>query len=383
MEPSITLPLQFATEAEIQDASDWSEYCNGGVETKMGALRASRGHPEPFDVQLWTLGNELNLQVRYHNYPNDTSHVSKPSGAEYASIASKAARAVAANPPSKGSLQLVVIANDQPSWDGPTIASLPYVDHRQHNITYHMSWHNAGYVEQGNPSQPQDFTKLAKVGGSKLVDSMRGLRTRIDQYAKEAGFDQIMSISADEWGLGSPWKVAGFGSVHAMFAAALLGSVVRNAEALGVAFTNYFEVINEGGIKVYPFTSELTPVGEALALYAKHQSHAQVPVTPASAEGGDIDILASIVDNNNIQLTIANVNAEVSHEVKVVLKGDIAAMSASAVLLTAETPLTLKSGFDRTSIADVPVEAGVLTIHLPAFAIAHVTVPLTKHAIAV
>lgn len=57
MEPSITLPLQFATEAELQDARDWSEYCNGGVDTKMGALRAGRGHPEPFNIQLWTLGN--------------------------------------------------------------------------------------------------------------------------------------------------------------------------------------------------------------------------------------------------------------------------------------------------------------------------------------
>lgn len=317
----------------------------------------------------------MNFQVRYHNYLNDTSHVSKPGGKEYASIASKAARAVAVNPPHKGTMQLVVIANDRSDWDGPLINALPK------NITYHVSWHNAGYVEQGNPSTPQEFTALAKVGGSHLLDSMKGLRTRIDQYTKEAGFDTNFSISADEWGLGSPWTVTGFGTVHAMFGAALLGSVVRNAEALEVAFTNYFEVINEGGIKVHPFTSELTPVGEALALYAKHQGHKQVPVTPASAEGDDIDIIASIVENEALQLTVANLNAEKSHDVKVALTGG-AATSASAVLLTAEMPLTLESTFERTTMK-VTVEEGVLSMHVPAFAIAHVTVPLAKQVIEV
>jgi len=42
-----------------QEAADWIEYCNGGPDTAMGKLRVEHGHPEPFNVRLWEIGNEL------------------------------------------------------------------------------------------------------------------------------------------------------------------------------------------------------------------------------------------------------------------------------------------------------------------------------------
>lgn len=41
-----------------QEAAAWVEYCNGPVDTPMGALRAAGGHPEPHDVRVWEVGNE-------------------------------------------------------------------------------------------------------------------------------------------------------------------------------------------------------------------------------------------------------------------------------------------------------------------------------------
>lgn len=41
-----------------QEAAAWVEYCNGSVDTPMGALRAAGGHPEPHDVRVWEVGNE-------------------------------------------------------------------------------------------------------------------------------------------------------------------------------------------------------------------------------------------------------------------------------------------------------------------------------------
>ena len=43
---------------------DWSarelvEYCNGAVTTPMGRLRAANGHPEPYAVKFWGIGNEM------------------------------------------------------------------------------------------------------------------------------------------------------------------------------------------------------------------------------------------------------------------------------------------------------------------------------------
>jgi alpha-N-arabinofuranosidase len=35
------------------------EYCNGSASTRMGAMRATNGHPEPYKVKYWNVGNEM------------------------------------------------------------------------------------------------------------------------------------------------------------------------------------------------------------------------------------------------------------------------------------------------------------------------------------
>jgi len=39
-------------------AADLVEYANGSVRTRLGALRAANGHPEPYHVKYWNVGNE-------------------------------------------------------------------------------------------------------------------------------------------------------------------------------------------------------------------------------------------------------------------------------------------------------------------------------------
>jgi alpha-N-arabinofuranosidase len=41
-----------------EDAAAQVEYCNGDASTKWGRLRAENGHPEPYHVRLWQVGNE-------------------------------------------------------------------------------------------------------------------------------------------------------------------------------------------------------------------------------------------------------------------------------------------------------------------------------------
>jgi alpha-N-arabinofuranosidase len=35
------------------------EYINGSADTPMGKLRADDGHPQPFNVKWWAVGNEM------------------------------------------------------------------------------------------------------------------------------------------------------------------------------------------------------------------------------------------------------------------------------------------------------------------------------------
>jgi alpha-N-arabinofuranosidase len=55
-EPLITVNAGNGTPEE---AAQWVEYVNGDTTTRLGRLRAQNGHPEPYDVRYWNIGNEL------------------------------------------------------------------------------------------------------------------------------------------------------------------------------------------------------------------------------------------------------------------------------------------------------------------------------------
>jgi len=48
-----------AGDGTADEAARWVEYCNGSGDTEMGALRVANGHPEPYNVRYWEIGNEL------------------------------------------------------------------------------------------------------------------------------------------------------------------------------------------------------------------------------------------------------------------------------------------------------------------------------------
>jgi alpha-N-arabinofuranosidase len=56
VEPYITLN---AGTGDEWSAAEYVEYANGAVSTPMGKLRAANGHPEPYRVKFWGIGNEM------------------------------------------------------------------------------------------------------------------------------------------------------------------------------------------------------------------------------------------------------------------------------------------------------------------------------------
>lgn len=55
-------------ESYIQDALDLVEFANGSTDTEWGALRASMGHPEPFEMKYICIGNEQWYQDYFDRY---------------------------------------------------------------------------------------------------------------------------------------------------------------------------------------------------------------------------------------------------------------------------------------------------------------------------
>jgi alpha-L-arabinofuranosidase len=58
MAPSITVNVDGAG-ATAEEAAAWVEYVNGAASSKYGAMRAANGHPAPYGVKQWELGNEI------------------------------------------------------------------------------------------------------------------------------------------------------------------------------------------------------------------------------------------------------------------------------------------------------------------------------------
>jgi len=55
VEPYITVNAGFG---DAHSAAEEVEYMNGATSTPMGAMRARNGHPEPYHVKFWNVGNE-------------------------------------------------------------------------------------------------------------------------------------------------------------------------------------------------------------------------------------------------------------------------------------------------------------------------------------
>ena len=55
VDPYITVNAGFG---DAHSAAEEVEYMNGSVATRLGAMRARNGHPEPYHVKYWNIGNE-------------------------------------------------------------------------------------------------------------------------------------------------------------------------------------------------------------------------------------------------------------------------------------------------------------------------------------
>ena len=295
--PAITVRMVLGTDEEVTEARDWVEYVNGNASTPFGALRAKRlGHDEPYNVSIWYLGNEI-FQVRCPNYPADPSNcIGGISAEDYAVFAKKFVRAMKAASPMP--LRFVA-ANKDPT--GPWIDAIGA-------DTYAWSDHD-GYYGQKIDFKPDALTVDAKAPRDVFVKQ----KLQASRDALNAAGASHIAVSADEWALGYPWLLdSNFSVVHGVYAAAFLGSVTRVASELNVAFTNYFEPINEGAIFVGPFGSQLTPAGEVMAMMARHAGGA---LASASMQDDDLDVLATVHRSTHaaagtVLITVTNLVAE-------------------------------------------------------------------------
>jgi len=235
-EPHITVNTGTGT---AEEAAAWVEYCNGPAHTPMGGLRAANGHPEPYDVRVWELGNET------YGAWQAGSHGS----AENARRCREFARAMRSA--TAITLELLACGNAfdfiEPGPDFDHVCA----DGRWHDelleqaadeidaITLHalpMNDHRLSGVDD-EEAQLAILAQVTTWERRFLPDLFR----RCDASPREPGRAPI-KVAMTEWGpLGQHPRrtmVENFGGVA--YAAAFLGLVIRNAERVPIASPNGF-----------------------------------------------------------------------------------------------------------------------------------------------
>ena len=363
--PAISIALQYGTPQEITDARDLVEYCNGDTSTIWGALRASRGHPEIFNVRIWYLGNEISSQSRWPDYPDQPLNETGPmTGPEYAAALETLIPALRAV---DSSLTLLVVDGgvnfNTPAWVSQDFT--PFISATSSHVGY------ANSDENGSPTSNVSATNQAKIPTTKVLDDITAVRAFLGNVSD--GSAQHIKISVDEWGLGPPWVVKDFGVTHAMFGASFITMVLNSAIELGIGYTNYFEPINEGAIQVLQFSVTPTPLGVVMPMFGALAGTTRLSTSQSPGDDDDDIICVAAISEAKISLILSNRNSTDGFLQWVHFDGIRLASNATVTTLMASGGIGPGSFFG-TSINAVDVSSdGWTAIELPAFSIVSVT----------
>lgn len=205
-----------------QDAADWIEYCNGSAETRWGSVRAAFGNPEPYNVRVWEIGNELwgDWQIG-HCTPK-----------EYARRYREFYTAMKAVDPSLYFLACGDPSGLQPGWNETLIQECPDI---LHSLTLHFLCTN-------NVLGSAEYAYLSQMAYSWLFEDFF---RRIHGLGMESGVDFKIALTEEMMFNHSLWQPRPETLAEALFFAGTLNSMIRT-EGIVDIFT-HSAILNHGG----------------------------------------------------------------------------------------------------------------------------------------
>jgi alpha-N-arabinofuranosidase len=259
------------------------EYANGSTETPMGKLRAEHGHPEPYGVAWWAVGNEMYGEWQLGHMPL----------AEYVTKHNRVVDAMRAVDSSIRPIAVGAVGE----WSRQMLASSA---HHMDLISEHIYWQD----EEDLVEHVQQISARIK----SVADAHRSYRNEIGALE---GKD--IRIAMDEWNYWyGPYEYGELGVRYylqdALGIAAGLHEFFRNSDMYFMA--NYAQTVNViGAIKTTETQADLETTGLVLKLYRHHFG-----TTPVSVSGDfePLDIAAALTEDGRA-LTVAVVNPTAEH----------------------------------------------------------------------
>jgi len=259
-EPSITVNVE-GRGATVEEAAAWVEYCNGPATSKYGAMRTANGHPAPFGVKLWEVGNEIwGDWVRGHSDAETYAH-------NYNRYA-KAMRAV------DPSIKLIAVGDNNMSWNRTVLRSAG------DSIDYLAIHHYYGRHEAGN-----DLSKL--LARPLFLERFYG---DVLQLLRELKLEGRVKLAINEWGLDLPTERQ-YSIEAALYGARLMNVFERSGRLVEMSAVS--DLVNgwpSGIIQASLHSVFVTPIYLVNQVYNDHRGDVRLA---ANVNPADLDATAS------------------------------------------------------------------------------------------
>lgn len=313
-DPVLTVNTATGTPEEFLD---WFEYVNGPAETKYGKLRAENGHPEPYNVYYWGIGN-TDENVWHMDYNNPVAYAQ--TYLKYQTVLRQ----------HRHELYFIGLGlsmrHKLPGWTGK---ALDHITRNQKDLPPNaLSVHHyLGGAKQGGQLCGGDVD-YSDEGYYALLDLLERYQYDIDLHRitirEHAGQNQNTKISFDEWGAWHP--EATFANDQrqrqtmrdAIFAALTFHIFYRNADivefAMETQLSNLLQSLFETqGEKFYK-----TPTFYIFKLLKEHQDQYLVDILPNDLDK-DLDTVATVSEDGK-KMTVSIVNRHLYEDKQVELE---------------------------------------------------------------
>ena len=280
-----------------EEAAHWVEYCNHGGDTPLAALRKANGHPEPFGVKYWGIGNEC---YWLHDDPADYAtllrHYVKVMKLVDPTIKIVAAGNLIIDPPGAAPAGKW---EDDGTWNRTVLTRCGLeIDY----ISTHPYWGIDGRRIKGF----DDF-----MGCPARVERLVG---RLSEMIREITGEDRIRIALDEWQVIHEGKSDNGGLQtcklqDALYAASFFHVMYRHSDRVGMSnlcnLVNCLPAIVTDGSRMY-----LNPIYHAIDLYANHSGTAVLAAQVEVAARDDVPYLdcAATFDEPSGRLNVALIN---------------------------------------------------------------------------
>jgi len=336
----------------VDEASSWVEYCNRQGGTYFSDLRKKNGHPEPYGVKYWGIGNEIygEWQIGHKNV------------ADYAKMGLEFAKVMKWQDPS---IKLVACGTGDPSWDRPVLESM--LNHVDYISAHHYSVSD----------DPKDYYEI--LGSlAQMEQTMRNSALVAESLSAQVRKPTPVWTALDEWNIINNWAdgskrddVHKFEVMYtlrdALWVASALNSIQRHCRTVRMA--NLAQLINViAPIETSPTGLLLLTIFYPLELYAGRSGNVALEVmaqsprfeTKSFSDQPYLDVAATYDETKQrVMLAVVNRRKEGDMVGAVELAGWRARPGGRAFQITGTSPEVMNTFADPHAVVtrEVKLEA--------------------------